>query len=663
MSDDECHAVSLAYKFSSKSVNDYCCASPGFHRRIIIEQENMHPQSIAFEQFWSYSLQEMATKELTTVQQIFFLLRRIHMHWGYFLIPTFLFLIVASLEGVGMGLLIPILHGFLQKDYSFIKDIPGIATVLSFLPGNLDLDDRMLFVILMGSFVVVILLKNILRYCATLSMSYLGVRTLHHLRKQVFNTYLSFGKLYFDRTSVGHHSTVLSQFTTYALQPLLTIDRFIHALFSIVVYIIVMCFISWKLTLFAIPLFFILHYGVKGMIVRLRHLSVSIAERTSALGKKGIEILSLIPLVKARNMEEEERHRFAAISDEGAKLAFRAKIVEHIIHPLQEMVTLFAVLLLVAFMLHLLVREQSVAAPSFLIYFYLVLNIVNRFGTLTGLRSNLANATGPVAEIVQLFDRTEKHMVPDGKRECTGLQRAITFRNLHFSYGEDREILRDLSFSIEQGKVTAIVGPTGAGKTTIISLLLRYYDCPPGSLFFDDADIREFTAASLRSHIALVSQETLLLHDTLRNNITYGASRVSEEQLLVVVERARLLDYVEELPQGLETLIGDRGVKLSGGEKQRVSIARALLAGADILILDEATSSLDSKTEKLVQEAVEEVIRGKTAIVIAHRLFTIKNADKIVVIEEGRCIEEGTLEELKGRQGVFAAHWEAQKFD
>jgi ABC-type multidrug transport system fused ATPase/permease subunit len=231
-----------------------------------------------------------------------------------------------------------------------------------------------------------------------------------------------------------------------------------------------------------------------------------------------------------------------------------------------------------------------------------------------------------------------------------------------FGYKEGRDVLRGLSFTVEKGTVTALVGPTGAGKTTIISLLLRYYDCPPETVFLDDTDIRDFTSASLRSHMAFVSQETLLFHDTLRANITYGLGSVPEDRLEDVVTRARLRDFVRSLPQGLDTLIGDRGVKLSGGEKQRVSIARALLKGADILILDEATSSLDSKTEKLIQEAIEEAIRGKTAIVIAHRLSTIRNADKIVVIEDGRCVEEGRLEELLAKKGRFAEYWEEQKF-
>jgi len=191
---------------------------------------------------------------------------------------------------------------------------------------------------------------------------------------------------------------------------------------------------------------------------------------------------------------------------------------------------------------------------------------------------------------------------------------------------------------------------------------MRYYDCPPGTIILDDKDIRDFSLPSLLDHIALVSQETFLFNESLRYNITYGLAEVSEEQLQDTVERARLSEFVQSLPKGLDTLIGDRGVQLSGGEKQRVSIARALLKGAEILILDEATSSLDTKTEKLIQEAIDEAVRGRTTIVIAHRLSTIQHADHIVVIEQGRCLEQGALEELLAKKGTFYELWEEQKF-
>jgi ABC-type multidrug transport system fused ATPase/permease subunit len=210
--------------------------------------------------------------------------------------------------------------------------------------------------------------------------------------------------------------------------------------------------------------------------------------------------------------------------------------------------------------------------------------------------------------------------------------------------------------------MTAVVGPTGSGKSTLIHLLMRFYDCPEGTIFIDGKDIREFSLDSLLRHMALVSQETLLLHDSLRNNIAYGLKDVPDGAVEKAVEQARLSGLIDKLPEGLDTLIGDRGMKLSGGEKQRVSIARALLKGSEILILDEATSSLDSQTEQLIQEAIDEAIHGRTAIVIAHRLSTIKNADNIVVLNDGIIKEQGSLEDLLKQEGLFKQLWDQQKF-
>jgi ABC-type multidrug transport system fused ATPase/permease subunit len=222
-------------------------------------------------------------------------------------------------------------------------------------------------------------------------------------------------------------------------------------------------------------------------------------------------------------------------------------------------------------------------------------------------------------------------------------------------------VLRGVSFIIPAQQVTALVGPTGSGKTTIVSLLLRFYDCPPNSIFFDGEDIQDFTASSVREHMAFVSQDAWLFNDTLWANLTYGLPAVTEEEAISTLERARLFELVQRLPKGLQTEIGDRGVQLSGGEKQRLSIARALLKKAEIVIFDEPTSALDAQTEQLVQAALADAMQGKTVLVIAHRLVTIQHADSIVVMEAGRVVEQGTWHELYSRhEGLFRTFWEAQ---
>lgn len=604
----------------------------------------------------------MLNVERSILRRILTLQRRTNIHSAYYLIPILLSFGAAFFEGIGMGLLIPMVNGFLTKDYSFLKNTRGLNTLLELMPSAVTASDQSLFIFLLSTFVIAVLLKNSLRYCSALSMNYIAVRSIHYLRKSIFTRYLTFGKLYFDRANIGHDSTVVSHFAKLSLRPLLVCEKHLSALFSLTGYLVVMSFISWHLTVIAIPLFVLLHILTRRIIHRMHAYSSSIAKSTSLLSKHTVEILALAPFVQSFNMQEQEMRRQAAMSDESVHLSFRMSAIQEVIAPFQEIVTLMAVVVLFAGMLMLMVRGSTGSPPSFLVYFYLVLNAANKFGTVLSFRAVLAEARGSVDAVMDVLDDDGKYFVPSGSKVFTGLSERIALRDLHFTYNGMEEIISGLTFSIEQGKMTAIVGATGGGKTTIIHLLLRHYDCPPGTIFLDGVDIRSFTTESIRRHVALVSQETFLLHDTLRSNIIYGSPPVSDQELFGVLERARLKEFVQQLPQGLDTQIGDRGVKLSGGEKQRVSIARALLRGANILILDEATSSLDLTTERLIQEAIQEAIQGKTAIVIAHRLSTIRHADHVVVIDRGRCVEEGTVDALLAQQGVFRRLWDEQKF-
>lgn len=604
----------------------------------------------------------MPKSERTNVGKTLYLLQRIRIHPAYLLIPLFFTLLAAAFEGIAMGLLVPMLNGFLGKSFLFATDIPVLGKALRLLPPVILENDRLLFVVFLGGFIAIYVIKNILRFLANATMGYFSERCLHHLRKALFAKYMSFGKLFFDTTNVGHHSTLLLSFSQNALYPLTALDGFVGSLFSLAVYLVVLVGISWKLTLVALPLFFILHLTIKFMITRIKGLSRSIAAQGSALGKKSIEILSTIPLVKSYQTERKEQEHYTRISDQKAIYDYRVRLLLGMILPVQEIVTLLVVSIIMFGSLYLFGREQIASAPALLVYFYIIMNASSKFGTVSGFRGVIANASGSLDAVLEIFDEEGKYFVRGGHKIFSGLQRTIEFRDLAFSYLPEREVLHGVSFIVEKGRMTAVVGPTGGGKSTLISLLMRYYDCPPATLFVDDIDIREFTLESYLHRVALVSQETLLLHDSLRNNITYGLAHVPEERLCEVLKRARLENFISKLPQGVDTLIGDRGVRLSGGEKQRVSIARALLKDAEILILDEATSSLDSKTESLIQEAIDDAVSGRTSIVIAHRLSTIKHADKIVVLEEGQVSEQGTLDELLAAQGAFYALWEQQRF-
>jgi subfamily B ATP-binding cassette protein MsbA len=260
-----------------------------------------------------------------------------------------------------------------------------------------------------------------------------------------------------------------------------------------------------------------------------------------------------------------------------------------------------------------------------------------------------------------LFTDEGKFMVPSGPRSFSHLEREVSVRGLSFQYQPGVDTLVDIHTTIAAGKVTAIVGRTGAGKTTFVDLIARFYDCEPGRILLDGVDIREYSLPSLHAKMAIVSQEVWLLNRTLRDNLTFGlARRASDEELDAALRDVELGEFVSGLREGLDTEIGDRGVRLSGGQRQRVALARALLRDPDILILDEATSALDSLVEQRVARAIQQRAKGRTLIVIAHRLSTIRDADLILVMHEGRVIEQGSWDELLRREGAFYRLHQAQ---
>lgn len=589
------------------------------------------------------------------------MLRHAGMKPAYFILPGLLSAIAAAFEGLSVLLLVPIVQGLFNRDFSFIRENERVIQALSYFPASWSATDNAVLIFILIVFVIGIVLKNILRYASMLSMCFLAFRTAHHLRKQIFSRYLTFGKYFFDRSTIGHHNTVLTTFTELAMFPLIGLDRYLSQAFSVITYFIIMCTLSFQLTMYAIPLFLVLHFTVSFVIKKIRGISQQIANASKTLQKKSIEILTMIPVVLAHNAQSAEQSRYKKLSDQLSATWFKNSVFYNMVNPINELETLVAMIALFSIILFVL-NDAQLTPSTMIVYFYLVMNSAIKFSTLTGFRTQIANASGPVTEILKIFDNVEKFTVPEGTKTFAGLKKAIDFRHFHFSYPGNREVLHDISFSIDHSKMTAIVGPTGSGKTTLMSILMRYYDCDPAMLFVDGTDIRAYTLASLRSHIALVSQDTLLFNDTIAHNIAYGFPHVTKKQIETAIEEASLTEFISKLPEGLDTIVGDRGVQLSGGEKQRVSIARALLKDADILILDEATSSLDSRTESLIQAAIDRVTKGKTSIVIAHRLSTIKHADKIVVIEHGKCVEQGTLEELLAQKGVFHASWEAQTF-
>ena len=418
-----------------------------------------------------------------------------------------------------------------------------------------------------------------------------------------------------------------------------------------------MFWISWPVTLAVLVLLPLALAAGSRLIESIARSSLQDVAASKHLGQHVFNVLSCIELVKAQSREQHELRDFTASSEALARHEVQLELRRRLVGQGQQMMVLGVLLLLVVASGVLAMRGHARGVAGSLVYVYMLRRVSTRFGVVNELRASVAAMTGPVAEITRILQETADRPRTDGARPFASLQEAIRFETVSFAYTVGVPVLRDVSFSVPRGATTALIGHTGAGKTTLVRLLLRFYDPDDGAVTVDGVDLREFRSESLRRHIALVSQDTLMLHATIRENLTYGLDNVSPSALEDALERARLADLVRQLPHGLDTQVGDRGTALSGGERQRIAIARAMLKRAEILVLDEATSALDAVTEQAIQDAIAELLRGTMSIVIAHRLSTIQRADQIVVLNGGQVVEQGRPADLlHGRSGL-PDHW------
>lgn len=580
------------------------------------------------------------------------------------IVPLILALTAALLEGVGFGLLIPTIQSIIEGNTTSINRISSLKKALALLPNSFTSNDTNIFVFLIISVFIVMVLKNAFQYISSCGMSFYSLDFSNRLRKYIYEKYLSFGKLFFDENNIGRLQQILTGYTIQISQEFRELCNMLYLIFSLAVYMVIMLTISWKLTFFVVLSFPLVNFSFHLLSEKIKLSSSAYVNSFSDLVKYITNSLSCIPLVKTYANENEEKKHFNRVSDEIQSSQFSIDKKYLIIGPAQEIMLLILILILVTVIAFLVIRDKTGELAGFMVFFIILKRSFSYLGAVARFNAVIASISGQVSEIVSvLLDKSNKYYVSEGAKEFQGLQKSIQLVNLKFSYPNGAQSLKGINLSIEKGKLTALTGPSGAGKSTIINLIMRLYDCEPESVLFDEIDVRGFSLQSLYSKISLVSQDTQLLNASIKENLIYGLKhKIKDHEIKDAIISARLDSLIEKLPNGINTEIGDKGIKLSGGEKQRLSIARAILKQADIIILDEATSSLDSKTEKLIQEAIDKVTSGRTAIVIAHRLSTIQHADKIVTIEGGQIKEEGTLKELLDKKGVFYRLWEEQRF-
>ncbi len=585
------------------------------------------------------------------------------------IVPIFFFLaavcsfISMFFNFFGLKLFIPLLKGLIQGDFSSVGDKVGVIRFLAGrFPGVFG-NSHMFFIALIGIIFLSILLKNALDYFSALSVGQQIRRADANIRQLIVSRYLSFGKLYYDRARLSEVVNTMMNAAGGVTGQLEPLQKLISQILSLAAYLAVLFWISWKLTIFVLLVYPFFDFSTRWLVRRVQNSARAHEFARLGMLERLTNVVSCIPLVKAYANEEAEKQNLSQTSEEEIKLAYETQKVEQLIAPIQDISTMAFLLSIVGAMFVIKPTGSVEGFSSYLVFFYVVRIAMKNFNVFSNFQMSLARADLQISQVEDILLNPEgKFFVRDGSAEFQGLNEGIEIRGLHFSYREKRPVLNDLSFSMKKGQMTAIVGPTGAGKTTLVHLLMRFYDCPAGTIFVDGSDIRDFRISSWLGRVAFVGQDPMLFHDTLRANLVYGLNRpVSDQELTDAVRKAKLESMVSRLPEGLDTVIGDRGSTFSGGEKQRVSIARAFLKDAEILILDEATSALDTKTERSIQQALDEMGGKQTLIVIAHRLSTVIHADNVLVIEGGQVVEQGILEGLLQKKGKFYEYWEAQK--
>ncbi len=565
-------------------------------------------------------------------QRMFLLIKP---HWQRMALATACMLGVAACTAASAYLIKPVLDEiFIDKNVNMLKILPLVV-------------------------LMIFLVKSLCAWGQGYLMSYVGNRIVVDLRQQLYDHLQRLSLSFFDKTPTGIlMSRIMNDVSQIQAAVRECATGIIRDALSVVGLVGVVLYRDWQLAIIAIIILPFAFFPIVKFGQMLRAISTKGLEAMGDISVILHETIGGNRIVKAFCMEDYEKKRFARENMLSFDYSMKAAWVNSLSPPLMEFFGGIGIVAIIWYGGYSVISGVSTPGNffSFLAALILLYEPIKR---LSGMNMTLQQGIAAAYRVYEILDTPSEIVDKPGAITLSPISRDLEFRHVSFHYG-DEPVLKDIPFRVGAGEVIAIVGVSGAGKTTLVNLIPRFYEVTEGAILIDGVDIRDATIASLRAQIGIVTQQTILFNDTVRNNIAYGDIRKSEQDIINAARAANALDFVAKLHQGLDTVIGEQGVLLSGGERQRICIARALLKNAPILILDEATSSLDSESELEVQKALENLMTGRTTLVIAHRLSTIKNADRIVALADGHIVEEGRHDELLRTNSEYRRLYELQ---
>jgi len=581
---------------------------------------------------------------------------------GRYSLAVFCYFIASVLEGAVVVLIIPLFkylfksEGVIQGGGSALERFT--ETLLGPVLAGTTPDQAVLRVV--GLAVAALVLKNVATYAAGQLSVAVQEGVVRDLRVRLFKHLMTLDLQAFQRMRGGQVlQRVINDVEQAKTIVSTTLARLLQNIFEILIAVVILLSASWRLTLLAFVGAPLLVFGMQFLVKRLRHLSRAREQEKGEMNAHVAERIGAMKLIRSYGAEAAEAEAFHAQATAYRRKVIRTQRYASLTTPVSEMFGGMVLVLILWGGTSMVLSGDGLTPQTLISFLITALRMMSPIKSTSQFPAQIAVALASADRVFQLLDMPSTEVDAPNARPAT-FAKDLRFDRVRFRYGEERDVLHDVSFTVQRGEVVALVGPSGSGKTTLVEMLPRLHDPTSGVVTLDGVPLQQLTRASVRALMGIVSQDTVLLHDTVRNNITFGHPGATDAQVEAAARAANAHEFIAQLPEGYATVLGERGTRLSGGQRQRVAIARALLRDPPILLLDEATSALDTESERLVQEAIDRLMQDRTVLVIAHRLATVRDADRILVLEEGRVVEQGSHDELFQKGGLYRKLYDLQ---